>query len=78
MVLHEMLGDQCSFVPDLDVGDCCMAHDIAYQIGGDRADRLIADQELRDCILGHNRPIVAVIYYTGVRLFGWLFFNWDG
>ena len=34
-LLHNWLGDQCSFVPDLDVGDCCAEHDMAYQTPSD-------------------------------------------
>ena len=75
--LHEWLGDECSFVPDLDVGECCRMHDIAYQIGGDSQDRLVADLAFRECIIQKNRPVVARIYFRGVRVFGWLFFNYN-
>lgn len=77
MILHEWLGEECSFVPDLDVGECCRLHDIAYQIGGNSYDRYIADIEFRQCLREHNRPIVARIYFWGVRNFGWLFFNYN-
>lgn len=77
VALHVWLGGECSFVPDLDVGECCVLHDIAYQVGGDWLDRLIADLEFRDCILEKNRPVVADIYFWGVRAFGWLFFNYN-
>ena len=76
VVLHTWLGEQCSFVPDLDVGECCADHDIAYQIGGSETDRGDADLAFRTCIRSEGRPIVAFIYYWGVRLFGWLFFNY--
>jgi hypothetical protein len=75
--LHLWLGGECSFVPDLDVGECCRKHDEAYQRGGDWLDRLWADLMFRECILDKNRPVVARIYYRGVRTFGWLFFNYD-
>lgn len=77
-VLHEYLEDRCSFVPDLDIGFCCGDHDEAYAIGGDRKDRLNADRSFRQCIRNAGRPVVAFIYYWGVRLFGWIFFNFDG
>ena len=77
-VLHEYLGDQCSFVPDLDVGFCCGAHDDAYADGGTERDRRQADRTFFYCILNEGRPLVASIYYFGVRLFGWLFFNYGG
>ena len=75
-VLHEYLGEQCSFVPDLDVGFCCGAHDEAYAIGGTERDRRQADRTFFRCILNEGRPLVASIYYFGVRMFGWLFFNY--
>ena len=74
--LHNWLGGECSFVPDLNVADCCRKHDMAYQQGGNEMDRLMADFEFRECILEKNSPIVAAIYFRGVRLFGWLFFNY--
>ena len=77
VMLHELLGDQCSFVPDLDVADCCAVHDMDYQAGGTELDRWLADLAFRNCIRERNRPVVAEIYYSGVRLFGWLFFNYD-
>ena len=77
-VLHSFLGDQCSFAPDLDIGFCCGAHDEEYAIGGNRRDRLNADRSFRQCIINEGRPVVAGIYYFGVRLFGWAFFNWGG
>lgn len=77
-VLHGMLEDQCTFAPDLDVGSCCAAHDIAYAVGGNEFDRYDADVDFYYCIRAKNRPIVAVIYYIGVRTFGWLFFNYGG
>lgn len=77
VALHSWLGGQCSFVPDLNVGECCLIHDLAYQQGGTEADRRRADVEFRRCVRMKNGPLVAWIYYSGVRLFGWLFFNYS-
>ena len=77
-VLHNWLGDQCSFVPDLDVGFCCGAHDDAYANGGTERDRRRADRDFRNCIAEAGRPVVARIYFWGVRLFGFAFFNYGG
>ena len=74
--LHSWLGDQCSFAPDLDIGSCCARHDIAYQAGGNEFHRYVADIRFRNCIRAEGRPVVAAIYYRGVRAFGWLFFNY--
>lgn len=75
--LHTWLGDQCSFVPDFDIGECCAVHDLDYQTGGNEFQRWRVDVKFRNCIRNEGRPIVAVIYYWGVRSFGWLFFNYN-
>lgn len=77
VALHNWLGDQCSFVPDFDIGHCCVIHDMAYQAGGSEFDRKQADIAFRNCIRAEGRPLVASIYYWGVRVFGWLFFNYS-
>lgn len=74
--LHDWMGGYCTFAPDLDIGECCRLHDIAYQVGGSEWDRYSADIQFRLCILREGRPVVAEIYYWGVRTFGWLFFNY--
>ena len=72
-----MKKDHCTFAPEMDVGEtCCGHHDKAYSRGGDKVDRLNADIQLRDCIRAHGHPIVCWAYYIGVRLFGWIRFNW--
>ena len=76
VILHNWLGERCSFAPDFDIGDCCAVHDMAYQTGGSALDRWIADREFRDCIRAEGRPLIAWIYYRGVRWFGWIFFNY--
>jgi hypothetical protein len=77
VVLHTWLGEQCSFAPDFDIGECCAVHDMAYQSGGSAFQRWLADREFRDCIRAEGRPIIAWIYYWGVRWFGWIFFNYS-
>jgi hypothetical protein len=65
----------CSYTPDFNFYDCCSMHDIDYDKGGTKQERKKADQYLRDCIKAHGHPYKAYIYYMGVRLFGWMFFN---
>jgi len=77
-ILHSWLGEQCTFAPDLDIGFCCGAHDDAYAIGGTERDRIRADRTFFRCIYNEGRPLVARIYYFGVRWFGWAFFNYGG
>lgn len=56
-------------------------HDICYDIGGDNADRAFDDRIfLLNMEQQSNTPlqyVTAHIYYIMVRLFGWLFFNYN-
>lgn len=62
----------CTRVPDLAHGIPCLEHDLAYGAGGTERDRFIADAELlRDLALWGVPEPIAVVYYLGVRLFGW-------
>lgn len=82
--LKEFTSDGCSLFPDRslinskDWCDCCLEHDIAYWQGGTKEQRLAADQQLRDCVLGKTGdPALAEAMYQGVRFGGspW-FYNW--
>ena len=68
--------DYCTMVPDFDIGDICKLHDEDYARGGDEADRKKADRLFRDRIRDRGRPIIAELYYHGVRIFGKKFFNY--
>jgi hypothetical protein len=49
----------------------CVDHDHRYFDGGTPAQRLAADKQLRtDMIQQGASPLVADVYYAGVRLFG--------
>jgi hypothetical protein len=63
-------SDGCTRVPDFDFRGCCVNHDICYQAGGSARDRLVCDQQLRRCIANAGHPILAQVYYAGVRAFG--------
>lgn len=70
-------GRGCTVVPDLDFHCCCVDHDLAYERGGTRSDRLRADKEFLKCMLERDdkyRPM-AYVYYAGVRAFGWMFWR---
>lgn len=77
--------DGCTLAPDLDFTVCCNAHDIHYWVGGSACERKIVDQNFRECIRDADHPILAEIYYYGVRLGGtpylptpWRWgFGWD-
>lgn len=69
---------------------CCNAHDVAYDVGGDKQDRKQADiwlyQQMSLKAIGYAnifKPIkstylvlIALLYYVSVRSFGWRYFNY--
>ena len=74
-------SDGCSLFPDRslitkkDWCDCCLAHDVAYWRGGTAAERLKADEELRDCVARATRdPALAELMFVGVRSGGGPYF----
>ena len=66
-----MSKDYCSFVPDGTWGIACEVHDIDY--AKVRAARKYADCAFRDYLVRLGHPLVAKVYYVGVRIFGRLF-----
>lgn len=56
---------------------CCDEHDLAYEEGGGRVDRALADRRFRQCIRESGRPVRAVLFWLAVRLFGWRYWNWS-
>ncbi len=54
---------------------CCDEHDLAYEEGGSRRDRALADKRFRQCIRASGRPVRAWIFWLAVRLFGRTFWN---
>ena len=50
---------------------CCDEHDLAYEEGGNRTDRALADRRFRDCVSESGRPIRAWLFWAAVRLGGW-------
>lgn len=64
------VSDGCSVAPDLDVGACCEAHDLRYWRGGSCDERRSADAELAACIRARGHPLLAKLYFVGVRIGG--------
>ncbi len=55
---------------------CCAAHDICYAIGGNAKNRKFCDGAFAVCLaIAGMPPNMVKVYYLGVRLFGWIFFN---
>lgn len=69
-------SDGCSAFPDgtLDQKElwlsCCTAHDYSYWQGGTYEDRLVADQELQQCVVDVGEPQIAKLMLAGVRVGG--------
>jgi len=72
--------DGCTLFPDkigtLSLKEICLAHDIAYWIGGTPDEKKAADQKFKDDLSdsGIVGKIISPIAYTGVVIFGdtWL------
>ncbi len=84
LALSDFRSDGCSLFPDssLITNDdwcaCCYEHDLAYWKGGTKAERLAADEALKECILRKTgNQELAEIMFQGVRFGGSpYFFNW--
>jgi hypothetical protein len=64
-------SDGCTLAPDGWWREACVTHDSRYFEGGSAADRLRADQELRDNMIKQGAPkAVANLYYYAVRVGG--------
>ena len=70
----EFVGDGCTFFPDGDYADCCLAHDRDYYRGGTKAERKASDKRLQQCIRGKGHKYISKLMYLGVRVGGgsWL------
>ena len=66
--LGDFVSDGCSLAPDLVFFDCCEQHDLDYSTNVKRAT---ADKKLCLCIRDTGHPVLARIYWIGVRLGGW-------
>ncbi len=69
-------SDGCSIFPDGTFEQkelwlfCCTAHDYAYWQGGTYEERLIADEQLQQCVAKVGEPQIANLMLTGVRVGG--------
>lgn len=68
-------SDGCSGAPELNVTLCCERHDVEYRSGVvSRAD---ADRELRRCMQRKGWLVLPWIWWSVVRLFGWMRYRYD-
>jgi hypothetical protein len=70
----DFVGDGCTFFPDGDYADCCLAHDHDYYYGGTKAERKASDKRLRQCVRNKGHKYISRLMYLGVRIGGgaWL------
>ena len=71
--LKDFLSDGCTLSPDFEFYDCCYDHDVAYHF--QHCSRWAADRRLRQCIRAEGYILLPWIYWVGVRLAGWLFWE---
>ncbi len=68
--------DGCSIFPDGTYEQkelwlsCCTTHDYAYWQGGTYDERLIADEQLQQCVAKVGEPQIANLMLAGVRVGG--------
>ncbi len=93
--LKPFATDGCSEFPDGTLEQknlwlqCCIAHDVAYWIGGTAQEREAADEQLQACVAAVGQPEIATLMLAGVRVggspfwptryrwgYGWPY--WDG
>ena len=66
--------DGCTVVPDFNFGnDCCNEHDYHYQ--AQEISRREADSRMRECISRKGYKPLAWVYWTGVRVLGWIWWH---
>ena len=69
-------SDGCSVFPDGTFEykelwlSCCTAHDYAYWQGGTYEERLVADEQLSQCVAKVGEPQIAKLMLAGVRVGG--------
>ena len=51
---------------------CCKKHDDAYAAS---VDRLLADEALRACVDAAGHPVMALVMFVGVYVFGRFFYG---
>lgn len=76
-VSSEFVSDGCTWFPDGNYYDCCVAHDREYFAGGSWKQRWRSDKKLFQCVAAKPKfynKLIAPIMWLGVRTFGvpWL------
>lgn len=68
-IIREFHSDYCTFlnIKDPQVEKCCYTHDLYYWVGGRSEDRKQVDLDFKECISGHDKKLLALIMYSGVK-----------
>ena len=68
--LTEFTTDGCSVIPDLEMTECCIEHDVAYWAGGTWEEKDKADEELKQCVESKSNALLGSMFYWGVYFGG--------
>lgn len=71
-------GDGCTLWFNGDWKACCDAHDYAYAHAVSVADKLLADETLRQCVAMAGSAdvwhwLMGFVMFVGVSIFGWFY-----
>lgn len=66
--------DCCTLWFDFKWWDCCCQHDVDYS-SKMIVTRKEADKYLKDCVKASGYPVVSLLMFISVRLFGWIFYK---
>lgn len=64
------MSNGCTLFPQGNWRSCCVKHDRKYYYGGTRMMKLRADLDLMKCIAHKGHPIMGLIAFIGITLFG--------
>lgn len=67
MVIPGFEPDGCTMWFDGNWRECCDAHDLAYAV---HFDKFQADIALGWCVAQHGHPVIGLIMFAGVAVFG--------
>ncbi len=67
---YPVVSDGCSIIPDFDLKEICIYHDMEYWIGGEKEDRIKADLYLKEEVEKKHNRFLSYVIYLSVRLGG--------
>jgi len=67
----DLVVDYCTLWFEGNWKHCCMAHDWSYSL---QTGRMEADIQLLKCVAQAGHPLMGLIMFVGVCLFGWCYY----